>query len=303
MKKEIISEINRMKNLLSYKKGVVISEQKIIKEAFSLEKFPCINPEWEKTSGYFENTAVQKFQGKGNDTDKYGNKLSDISFDELGNYYVRGAFVGKFSCSSNNRIALDGVEMKPAKQTTTNTSTAQNSPTALAIPKSLSSKVGDKTGVQAFQDWLDANHSGWHKKYGTLGGDPKKGYGKFGPNTNKAFTTPGYEDEYLKSLNTNNQSNSNNSTSNATNDYKVDPTWLKNNGWIIAVEDGKPNYSFKDNIVNNTVQLDDYQYIIYKDKMTYACQGGTTPSCYSNNGTNIVNKTEDIQSAKKNVGL
>ena len=37
--------------------------------------------------------------------------------------------------------------------------------------------------------------------------------------------------------------------------------------------------------------------------MTYACKVGTKPSCYSNNGTNVVNKTEDIQSAKKNVGL
>ena len=33
MKKEIISEISRMKNLFGYKKGVVISEQKVLNEA------------------------------------------------------------------------------------------------------------------------------------------------------------------------------------------------------------------------------------------------------------------------------
>jgi hypothetical protein len=191
MKKEIISEIIRMKDLFGYKKGVVISEQKKINEGAVADKFRCINPEWNKTNIYDENgKSVELIQGVGYDSDKVGNKLSDISFDVNGNYYVRSSPTGKFSCSSNNRIALDGVEMTPA----------QNSSTALATPKSLLNKVGEKTGIQAFQDWLDGTHSGWHKKYGTLGSDPKKGYGKFGPNTNAAYNNKTFRDEYLKTL-------------------------------------------------------------------------------------------------------
>jgi hypothetical protein len=54
--------------------------------------------------------------------------------------------------------------------------------------------------VKAFQTWLDKNKPGWHDKYNTLGTDPAKGYGKFGPRTSKAWAT--YKDEYLKGGNT-----------------------------------------------------------------------------------------------------
>jgi hypothetical protein len=54
--------------------------------------------------------------------------------------------------------------------------------------------------VKAFQTWLDKNKPGWHDKYNTLGTDPAKGYGKFGPRTSKAWST--YKDEYLKGTNT-----------------------------------------------------------------------------------------------------
>jgi hypothetical protein len=54
--------------------------------------------------------------------------------------------------------------------------------------------------VKAFQTWLDTNKPGWHDKYNTLGTDPAKGYGKFGPRTTKAWAT--YKDEYLKGTNT-----------------------------------------------------------------------------------------------------
>jgi len=63
-------------------------------------------------------------------------------------------------------------------------------------PLELKQNVGNKTGVQAFQDWLDLNHKGWHSKYQTLDGNVPKGYGKFGPNTNTAWIT--YKKEYLE---------------------------------------------------------------------------------------------------------
>jgi hypothetical protein len=64
----------------------------------------------------------------------------------------------------------------------------------IQIPKELK----DANGVMKFQDWLDGTHPGWHKKYNTLGSDPKKGYGKFGPNTSAAYKL--YKEEYLKTL-------------------------------------------------------------------------------------------------------
>jgi len=50
--------------------------------------------------------------------------------------------------------------------------------------------------VKLFQSWLDQAHPGWHKKYSVLGNDPNKGYGKYGPNTQKAWAS--YKDEYLQ---------------------------------------------------------------------------------------------------------
>ena len=50
-------------------------------------------------------------------------------------------------------------------------------------------------GVKKFQTWLDSKHGGWHSKYGTLNNDTLKGWGKYGPNTTKAWSQ--YKDEYL----------------------------------------------------------------------------------------------------------
>jgi hypothetical protein len=225
-----------MKDLFGYKRGVVISEQysmgtssqeKItpnklpvaasravsaaspaaarVEQKADFLKFPCINPEWDKIKIYdADGKVVELVKGAGNDTDKYKNKLSDISFDVNGNYYVRSALTGKFSCS-NGKIALDGVEMTPAAQTKQTAQTKQPAQTkqvtttskdVYLTPTELKQNVGNKTGVQAFQDWLDTNHSGWHSKYQTLGGIVQKGYCKFGPNTNSAWTT--YKKEYLE---------------------------------------------------------------------------------------------------------
>jgi hypothetical protein len=56
-------------------------------------------------------------------------------------------------------------------------------------------ELKDVSGVQKFQDWLDKTHPGWHDKYNTLGGIVSRGYGTFGPRTNKAWNS--YKTEYL----------------------------------------------------------------------------------------------------------
>jgi hypothetical protein len=63
----------------------------------------------------------------------------------------------------------------------------------------IPSELKDIDGVKKFQDWLDINHPGWHKKYGTLNKNLLRGYGKYGPNTNRAWNS--YKDEYLKTSN------------------------------------------------------------------------------------------------------
>jgi hypothetical protein len=87
---------------------------------------------------------------------------------------------------------------------TANTSNSNNSSTGAASTGAASTtqttNPTDLKDVKAFQTWLDKNKPGWHDKYNTLGTDPAKGYGKFGPRTSKAWST--YKDEYLKGGNT-----------------------------------------------------------------------------------------------------
>lgn len=63
------------------------------------------------------------------------------------------------------------------------------------VTYTIPSELKDISGVQKFQQWLDTNKSGWHDKYGILGTDPARGYGTFGPRTNKAWNA--YKSEYL----------------------------------------------------------------------------------------------------------
>ena len=63
----------------------------------------------------------------------------------------------------------------------------------------IPSELKDIDGVKKFQDWLDVNHSGWHRKYGTLNKNLLRGYGKYGPNTTRGWDK--YKNEYLNTPN------------------------------------------------------------------------------------------------------
>ena len=69
-------------------------------------------------------------------------------------------------------------------------------------------ELKDIKGVKKFQDWLDVNHPGWHRKYGRLNQNLLRGYGKYGPNTTRAWNNQSIKDEYLKTSNTDVVSNS-----------------------------------------------------------------------------------------------
>jgi hypothetical protein len=170
MNKNLITELNRMKDLLGYKKGKVISEQLTQKQREAVNAgYPAtISDEAAKKLPVGPDGKIVPKTTTPNTNDTQKNTPSAAA--------NLGASFGNIGAS----------EKKPAETQRTN---------YLTVPE-LMKKVGDKTGVQAFQDWLDKTYSGWHAKYKTLNGDALKGYGKFGPLTSAAWTK--YKSEYLK---------------------------------------------------------------------------------------------------------
>ena len=70
----------------------------------------------------------------------------------------------------------------------------QSSP-AVQIP----SELVNSEGVKKFQDWLDANKPGWATGYADGKVNKGRGYGRFGPRTNKAWNS--YKNEYITNPN------------------------------------------------------------------------------------------------------
>lgn len=88
--------------------------------------------------------------------------------------------------SGRGRLTFDGVSKTSAPVKTDGTKTG------VTIPPELKD-------VKAFQDWLDDNAKGWATGYtdGIVNkGQNGRGYGTFGPRTQKAWAT--YKDQYLK---------------------------------------------------------------------------------------------------------
>jgi|LakMenEpi03Aug12_release.lakeMendotaPanAssembly.Ray.scaffolds.fasta_scaffold34297_6 hypothetical protein len=71
----------------------------------------------------------------------------------------------------------------------------RSKPVRIKVP--IPPELKDATGVMKFQDWLDSNHAGW--AYGSIYPTGKvergKGYGRFGPRTQKAWKS--HKNEYL----------------------------------------------------------------------------------------------------------
>jgi hypothetical protein len=127
-------------------------------------------------------------------------KNGDFIYQYPSNKGVKGKWVVN---GTNFKITMDDGDEYDSKANKwkSNTSTgAASTGAASTAATSTSSIPAELKDVKAFQTWLDKNKPGWHDKYNTLGTDPDKGYGKFGPRTSKAWST--YKDEYLKGTNT-----------------------------------------------------------------------------------------------------
>jgi len=180
MSKQFINEVSRMKDLFGYKRGVVISEQDNQLQKIDddyLNTKPTGNPD--------ENHGLRQCNTS------YNGPCNSIWDGYIKNYVGEDLWVKKFGKVPD--LVGDKDNKPKTEQPEQPTSTQR---TNYLSPLELKQNVGNKTGVQAFQDWLDTTHSGWHPKYQTLNGNVPKGYGKFGPNTNTAWIK--YKKEYLE---------------------------------------------------------------------------------------------------------
>ena len=182
--KIISEELSRMKSLIGYQKGVVISEQIILKEQQTRQE--VINSLYCGTDASGKLTALG-WQGK--TFDEYSQGLTQPVTDaELA--------TAKASCLTIKTAPQTSQQNQNQPNTTTKkaplTKKAPSTP-----PCSLPPELKDVKGVKLFQDWLDEHKAGWATGYkegilkqGANGG----GYGKFGPRTCKAWK---YKNEYL----------------------------------------------------------------------------------------------------------
>jgi hypothetical protein len=107
---------------------------------------------------------------------------------------ITGAVLWQFA--KDNGVQSEGQPEQPPQDTpVTGYGTSSSSSTSYEIP----SELVDVKGVQDFQTWLDTNKPGWHSKYQTLGGNVQKGFGKFGPNTSRAWQDEEIKKAYLAS--------------------------------------------------------------------------------------------------------
>lgn len=170
-------------------------------------------PKWYEVIQKWANQHTKKFKARDDQFWYYVEK-------DIWNFKKNGDFIYSYGESGNNvkgKWVINGANFQITTEDgdkfdskankwsgTPSTSNSNNSSTGAASTGAAStSQTTNPTGltdVKAFQTWLDKNKPGWHDKYNTLGDDPAKGYGKFGPRTSKAWST--YKDEYLKGGNT-----------------------------------------------------------------------------------------------------
>jgi hypothetical protein len=103
---------------------------------------------------------------------------------------------GNWGCVDNKTLILRGRKFSWDNSRGVNADWVENSkyvPPKKQVKYVTPKEINSIEKLKEFQDWLDTNHSGWVSKYKTLNKDIKKGYGKYGPNTKKAWDMYGKE--------------------------------------------------------------------------------------------------------------
>jgi hypothetical protein len=79
------------------------------------------------------------------------------------------------------------INLLNAPKNETNTDTKPNTGTTTQN----TNPIGSTSDVKKFQDWMDANHANWLNDGSSLNKDTSKGYGNYGSQTTKAWTSYG----------------------------------------------------------------------------------------------------------------
>jgi hypothetical protein len=234
MKKQISEEINSMKFLLNYKRGVVISEQTdmsiistLSEQEFSEDtttglgyndallnnKTTDVNttsPEYVPPIDY----DIKKYmENRKQENGKKGKTPKGSEFYQIGNY------------NYYNNGRKWNIVMRIAQNYTCNDPEFKTNQIKKLIP--IPPELKNIEGVKLFQDWLDINHAGWATGFPNGKLNKGAGYGNFGPRTQKAWTL--YGKEYLQSLNV------------PIEDEKESP-WMKSQ--LEKIKSEKPNPAF-----------------------------------------------------------
>lgn len=149
----------------------------------------CVNA-LGKFKGIFERKSSGWFQG--------GFDFQEKAQELITGYYKDDDEVIRY-LDAASKILEGTLTVKDDKSQTT--ATTKKPAQQYTIPEELKKPVGKLTGVQAFQNWLDDNYPNyWNKKYPKLESKPERGWGKYGPSTDKAWNTLDIKNKYLGEL-------------------------------------------------------------------------------------------------------
>jgi hypothetical protein len=257
MKKQINEEINSMKFLLNYKRGVVISEQvnqqtpeqKIANDIISARDSAFGTNEKGIVDAIKSIKSVTQLKQIDDILKSTGAKLGIAATinNEMGMgdipmvreiethlKQIGADFTSNLNPKAKEGEYSGGFEIR-YNTTSTPTKVTTSTPTKVTTPKTntvkkitpIPSELENIEGVKVFQNWLDLYKAGWAT--GFTGGILNKGagYGNFGPRTQKAWNL--YGKEYIQLLNN-------------TKDSSGESPWMKSQLEKIKTE--KPTNSF-----------------------------------------------------------
>jgi hypothetical protein len=230
MSKNILNEISRMRDLFGYKKGQVISEQSYIHEDDAMVSpikpgsiktamnMPEIKAELEtnqyladeswksKTLPEINLHGLRKCNMSGY-KEKGNMECNQIWDEHYGNFYEESVWKQKYgkdvpaeikgTKDAKGNEMISNLDRTKTQVQTTGTTTGATVTTGTTA----SSELKTVQQVQNFQNWMDDKYGEWaystklKRKY-KVGKNPQMGWGKLGPNTQKAWTQ--YKNEYLK---------------------------------------------------------------------------------------------------------
>lgn len=192
MKQVILEEqIQRIFELMKIESGVI--KENVGKNLFS-DYFACVTnfPIKIGAQGTIQRgVSTSQQTGVAYAEPKGIKQLEGVSFASTGDVFRYGYQVGNYSCQGPTIVyTVNNQRLTYTPQTTSSNQIQTLKDVVITAPPKF---LKNTQGVKDFQDWLDTNKKGWLKGKEL---NKKGGYGSYGPNTQKAWTT--HKDEYMK---------------------------------------------------------------------------------------------------------